>query len=164
MSQMCHCGSKKKFEECCLPLLDGEKAPLTAEELLRSRYCAFVVGRMEYILETLHPDQRKEYDEKGARDWSLNSEWLGLEILSTQAGKKKDEEGTVDFVARYRQKGIPQEHREHAEFKKVEGRWYFWDASIIKPETVRREQPKIGRNDPCTCGSGKKYKKCCGAA
>ncbi|MBR5740229.1 MAG: preprotein translocase subunit SecA [Firmicutes bacterium] len=31
-----------------------------------------------------------------------------------------------------------------------------------KPETFRRETPKIGRNDPCPCGSGKKYKNCCG--
>ena len=31
-----------------------------------------------------------------------------------------------------------------------------------KPQTVRREEPKIGRNDPCPCGSGKKYKNCCG--
>ncbi len=31
-----------------------------------------------------------------------------------------------------------------------------------KPETYRREQPKVGRNDPCPCGSGKKYKQCCG--
>ena len=30
-----------------------------------------------------------------------------------------------------------------------------------KPETFRREQPKVGRNDPCPCGSGKKYKNCC---
>ena len=30
--------------------------------------------------------------------------------------------------------------------------------------TVRREQPKVGRNDPCPCGSGKKYKHCCGRA
>jgi preprotein translocase subunit SecA len=30
-------------------------------------------------------------------------------------------------------------------------------------QTVRRESPKVGRNDPCPCGSGKKYKKCCGA-
>ncbi|MEM6961924.1 MAG: SEC-C metal-binding domain-containing protein, partial [Myxococcota bacterium] len=29
-----------------------------------------------------------------------------------------------------------------------------------KPDTVRRERPKLGRNDPCWCGSGKKYKKC----
>ena len=33
----------------------------------------------------------------------------------------------------------------------------------VKVETVRREEPKVGRNDPCPCGSGKKYKKCCGA-
>jgi preprotein translocase subunit SecA len=32
-----------------------------------------------------------------------------------------------------------------------------------QPTTVRRTQPKVGRNDPCPCGSGKKYKKCCGA-
>ena len=32
-----------------------------------------------------------------------------------------------------------------------------------KPATIRREGKKIGRNDPCPCGSGKKYKKCCGA-
>ena len=31
-----------------------------------------------------------------------------------------------------------------------------------KPETYRRDQPKVGRNDPCPCGSGKKYKNCCG--
>ena len=30
-----------------------------------------------------------------------------------------------------------------------------------KPETFRREMPKVGRNDPCPCGSGKKYKNCC---
>jgi hypothetical protein len=28
-------------------------------------------------------------------------------------------------------------------------------------DTIRREAPKVGRNDPCPCGSGKKYKKCC---
>jgi preprotein translocase subunit SecA len=36
-------------------------------------------------------------------------------------------------------------------------------AEIKKPETVRRAEPKVGRNDPCPCGSGKKYKKCHGA-
>jgi preprotein translocase subunit SecA len=32
-----------------------------------------------------------------------------------------------------------------------------------KPSTVKRTEDKVGRNDPCPCGSGKKYKKCCGA-
>jgi preprotein translocase subunit SecA len=31
-----------------------------------------------------------------------------------------------------------------------------------KPQTIRRDVPKVGRNDPCPCGSGKKYKQCCG--
>ena len=32
------------------------------------------------------------------------------------------------------------------------------------PQPYVREQAKVGRNDPCVCGSGKKFKKCCGAA
>jgi preprotein translocase subunit SecA len=32
-----------------------------------------------------------------------------------------------------------------------------------KPAPVKREGKKVGRNEPCPCGSGKKYKKCCGA-
>jgi preprotein translocase subunit SecA len=35
--------------------------------------------------------------------------------------------------------------------------------AVEKPETIRREGKKVGRNDPCPCGSGKKYKKCCGS-
>jgi tetratricopeptide (TPR) repeat protein len=37
------------------------------------------------------------------------------------------------------------------------------DTDSAPVETVRRSQPKVGRNDPCPCGSGKKYKHCCGA-
>ena len=38
----------------------------------------------------------------------------------------------------------------------------YWQAVINKPQTIRREGEKIGRNDPCPCESGKKYKACCG--
>lgn len=40
--------------------------------------------------------------------------------------------------------------------------YWYWQAIINKPQTVRREGEKVGRNDPCPCGSGKKYKACCG--
>ena len=40
--------------------------------------------------------------------------------------------------------------------------YWYWQAIINKPQTVRREGEKVGRNDPCQCGSGKKYKACCG--
>lgn len=40
--------------------------------------------------------------------------------------------------------------------------YWYWQAIINKPQTVRREGEKVGRNDPCPCGSSKKYKACCG--
>jgi SEC-C motif-containing protein len=53
-------------------------------------------------------------------------------------------------------------HHEVAEFKKEEGTWFFVDGHAPKYEQVKRQGAKIGRNAPCPCGSGKKYKKCCG--
>ena len=159
----CPCGSGKSLEECCAPLFDGAREAKTAEELLRARYSAFACHRMDYVRDTTHPAQLAQFDAAGAEAWSNQSEWTGLEIRGTEKGGENDDVGYVDFVARYRQGGIPQEHHEFAEFRKKDGKWYFWDASFVKPETVRREAPKVGRNDPCPCGSGKKYKKCCGA-
>jgi SEC-C motif-containing protein len=43
----------------------------------------------------------------------------------------------------------------------TDGEWRFIDGKIFGPDPVRREAPKVGRNDPCPCGSGKKFKKCC---
>ena len=53
---------------------------------------------------------------------------------------------------------------ERAEFEKLDGEWRFIDGHIFGPAPVKREEPKIGRNDPCPCGSGKKFKKCCAVA
>ena len=61
-----------------------------------------------------------------------------------------------------RLKGDELAHHEVATFRKVEDRWYFVDGKMAKHETFVRQAPKVGRNDPCPCGSGKKYKKCCG--
>jgi SEC-C motif-containing protein len=160
---VCHCGSGLDYTKCCEPIITGAVVAETAEKQLRARYSAFVVHEVPFIMSTVHPDKVKEYDERGIREWSEKSEWLGMEIRATDKGGAADEEGRIDFVARYRQGGLPQEHHELAEFRKQDGKWYFWDGHFVKPETVRREQPKVGRNDPCSCGSGKKFKKCCGA-
>jgi len=94
--------------------------------------------------------------------WSRKTDWKKLEITGTEAGGKDDETGSVDFKAFSMLDGVMQCHHEHAMFKKIDGKWFFEDGTQIMPEQVRRETPKIGRNDPCPCGSGKKYKKCCG--
>ena len=58
-------------------------------------------------------------------------------------------------------KGIRDIHHENAYFKKIDGNWMY-EVGDVKPMTVVREGAKVGRNDPCPCGSGKKFKKCCG--
>jgi SEC-C motif-containing protein len=158
----CPCSSGKEIEHCCGPYLEGDVNAPTAEALMRSRYTAFATGNVEYIFNTIHPDHREEFDEGGIGDWSRNSEWHGLEIRNTTGGDENDTEGTVEFIARYTHEGSAREHHEVAVFRKKDDRWYFVDGSIVPHEPFVRAEPKIGRNDPCPCGSGKKLKKCCG--
>jgi SEC-C motif-containing protein len=160
----CPCGSQKSYDECCGPLIAGTRKAETAEQLMRSRYSAYVEGAIPYLRETLHPDHRKDYDEKSSREWSEKAEWHSLQILDTAAGGPEDEEGEVEFVAAFSLQGTRQEHHERSTFARRGGTWYFVSGKEVKPKPVVRESPKVGRNDPCPCGSGKKFKKCCGAA
>ena len=164
MSQ-CPCNSGIEFSDCCAPYLKGKKKPQTALALIRSRYTAHTFANIDYIQTTHHPAHRHEIDVKSTREWAENSEWLSLEILSSTDGGENDESGTVEFIAKFNDaKGNLVNHHEVSLFAKSEGEWYFVDAEAPKVKQVRRDVPKIGRNDPCTCGSGKKFKKCCGAA
>ena len=160
--QSCPCGSGKPFSECCGPILQGARPAATAEELMRARYSAYVEGPIEFLGESLHPDHRDDYDEAATRRWAARARWLGLQIGNLVAGGTEDEQGSVEFIARYREKGVIHAHRERSEFVKQQGRWYFVEGEVLAPETSTRGA-KVGRNDPCPCGSGKKYKKCCGA-
>ncbi len=158
----CPCGSTLPETQCCLPLIQGKSKAKTAEALMRSRYTAFVKGEIDYILATHHSRTVGEVDRAGIEDWSSKSEWLGLTILETAMGGEKDEQGTVTFHVKYKMDGQVHDHREHSLFEKEKGEWRFLDAQAGKTDTIRREAPKVGRNDPCSCGSGKKFKKCCG--
>ena len=159
---LCPCGSGRAYEECCEPYIEGREAAPTAEALMRSRYTAHALRKFDYLNETVHPDLRDENDHAEMQQWSEAGEWTGLEIFSTKKGTEDDETGEVSFEARYAVKGMPQSMREDAFFRREDGRWYYTDGTVYGQEPYRRESPKIGRNDPCPCGSGKKYKKCCG--
>ncbi|MDX2287424.1 MAG: YchJ family protein [Hyphomicrobiaceae bacterium] len=168
----CPCGLTATFEDCCGPYLAGTALPPTAEALMRSRYAAYTKGDIAYVERTLAPESRHDFDATAAHQWANASTWKGLRIIGTEAGGADDSIGKVEFVASFSQKGKSHDHHELAEFRKDEaGQWYFVDGhppargeGARRVETVRREVPKIGRNDPCPCGSGAKHKKCCGAA
>lgn len=164
----CPCGLNKSYPECCGLFISGKELPPTAEALMRSRYSAYVKHEIDYIESTHVKDSGEEFDRAAAKTWSEQTDWQGLEIRSTEAGGADDAEGTVEFIARFRTK-IPNQpeqdlaHHEVSLFRKDgNGRWLYVDGKIIRTP-VKRASPKVGRNDPCGCGSGKKNKKCCGA-
>ncbi len=171
----CPCGSNETYAKCCELFLTNKQQPETAEQLMRSRYTAFTVANVDYLSKTLAPESRSDFDAVSTKKWAEQSKWKGLKILSTQKGESTDKKGVVEFIATYELEGEVLDHHEVSNFRKSDaGQWYFVDGEAHthregedhhheKPQTVQRESPKIGRNDACTCGSGKKYKKCCGA-
>jgi len=160
---LCPCGSSKPYAGCCRPLITREVRAETAEQLMRSRYTAYVRKELAWLRDSLHPEHRADYDEASSRAWAERAEWHGIEILRTEKGGPADEEGTVEFTVSFTENGVRQEHRERSSFRKTGGAWYFTTGKALPPQPVVRQGPKAGRNDPCPCGSGKKFKKCCGS-
>lgn len=160
--QICPCGSTLSLSKCCGVYLEKKKKAPTAEALMRSRYSAYVLQNIDYIMDTHHESTKKDVVREDIEAWSNEAEWLGLTIVKTDAGLEKDGQGLVEFKCSYELDGKIQNHHEISEFVKEGGTWFFREGRFIT-DTVKRDGPKIGRNDPCACGSGKKYKKCCAA-
>jgi SEC-C motif-containing protein len=143
-------------------VIRGQRRADTAEQLMRSRYSAYALGEIDWIIDSQVAEGRQFTDRKATEEWSRRAAWQGLEILQTDQGQADDAEGVVEFKARYELGGEAIAHHEVATFRKVDGAWYFVDGIEVKPRPFRRTEPKVGPNEPCTCGSGKKWKKCCG--
>lgn len=156
----CPCGSGRDFAACCAPVIAGTQAAATAEQLMRARYSAHVKVAIDFIFASTHPEHREGFGHEETRAWAEKSTWYGLEILDTNGGGAQDEEGEVHFVARFRDDSGLRSHHERARFKRQGGQWFFTGGEMVKPAPL--SVSKIGRNDPCSCGSGQKYKKCCG--
>ncbi|MDD6087839.1 MAG: YchJ family protein [Desulfovibrionaceae bacterium] len=159
---LCPCGSGLELDKCCGPYIEGAASAPTAEALMRSRYTAHALGKFDYLNETVHPSIRNEAEHEDMKEWSKHVEWSGLDIIGVSSGRETDSQGEVEFEAHYTVKGSKQSLHENAFFVKEDGKWYYSDGELFSQEPYRRESPKVGRNDPCPCGSGKKYKKCCG--
>jgi SEC-C motif-containing protein len=142
----CPCGSSKSLEQCCGPYISGVKAAPTPETLMRSRYTAYTQANSDYIGKSQHGPAAKGYDPTASQSWAQQVQWQGLQIF---ASEQQDNIGFVAFRADFTLNGQAQHIFEKSEFRRIDGQWLYFDAV------------KIARNDPCPCGSGKKYKKCC---
>lgn len=147
----CPCGSSLPLAECCGRYHAGAR-PETAEALMRSRYSAYVLGLIDYLVDTTLPAQQDALEREAMAAWSAQSRWLGLSVEEHRSQGGTPERAQVTFVARWQDDGGEHAHRERSDFVRVDGRWYFVDPTVPL---------KAGRNDPCPCGSGLKFKKCC---
>lgn len=158
--ESCPCGSGSDYAACCEPIISGNKPAETAEQLMRARYSAHVKAKLDFLYDSTHPAHREGYDRKATREWSENSEWQGLEIVKTALGGPRDETGEVEFIACFRDRDGIHRHHELGRFQRENKQWLFTEGIPVKSQPI--SATKVGRNDPCPCGSGKKYKKCCG--
>ncbi|MBK4713908.1 MULTISPECIES: YchJ family protein [Tenebrionibacter/Tenebrionicola group] len=150
MSQSCPCDSGLDYSLCCQPYLRGERVAKRPSQLMRSRYTAFVVHDVEWLINSWHPSCEAEKLRDSIIAGFSTTRWLGLTIF--EDAPERDEEGFVSFIARYEENGKPGAIIERSRFLKEQGQWYYIDGT----------RPTPGRNDPCPCGCGKKFKKCCG--
>jgi SEC-C motif-containing protein len=121
---------------------------------MRSRYSAFALGNAAYIAHSWHPDTAPH-----ELHLEASPSWCALEILTTEEGGENDRKGMVEFKAHYMNGGKSVAIHEVSRFVKEKGRWYYVDGDIMTNDATKA--PKTGRNEPCPCGSGKKFKKCC---
>ena len=121
----CPCGTETAYDACCGRLHRGAGRAETAEQLMRSRYAAYAVGDAAYIFATWHPRTRPH---DVAIDPALR--WTGLAILDSVAGGPGDEEGEVEFVARYDSPAGGGELQERSRFARRAGRWLYLDGDV----------------------------------
>ena len=161
MLNHCHCGSPLAFADCCALILSGQQSALTAEQLMRSRYSAFCEHDIDYLIATHHPSKRLIDDREQLASNMQGCQWLSLKIISTSKGTPADHDGKVEFIAHYAQQSDqPQlgSLHERSHFIKEQGQWFYLDGDLYNTPTPS----KPGRNNPCWCGSGAKFKKCHG--
>lgn len=119
----CPCQSGLLFEQCCQPFLstNSQQYPETAEQLMRSRYCAYVINNIDYLLKSWHSAYRPKKLELN----NSEHQWIGLKIKSVKKGKKDDFSGTVHFIARYKINGKAYKLEENSLFEKTNHQWFY---------------------------------------
>ena len=154
MLEHCPCLSGSPYERCCGALLNGNRQAASAVQLMRSRYTAFYVADVDYLLATLHPSRRESNAVLDIQETISEVKWLGLKVIDSQSFNSH---ASVTFAAFY-QAALGSELKQHcekSEFVFEDAQWFYLQGDLLPPY-------KLSRNELCWCGSDKKYKKCHG--
>ncbi|MDZ7870438.1 MAG: YchJ family protein [Rheinheimera sp.] len=166
----CYCGRPEHYLQCCGPLHQGLQLATTPEQLMRSRFSAYVLKLVPYIANTYHHSKQSDNAPLEISAFAETASFLSLQVVAT-AGSEGFSDGSakpviltdhansatgyVHFIARFLIKDQLHMLEEQSRFVQEQQVWSYLDG-VLLPHAVR----KTGRNDSCPCGSGKKFKVC----
>jgi SEC-C motif-containing protein len=121
----CYCGNAIPYSKCCEIAHHDINQALTAEQLMRSRYSAFVLANGHYLMQSHHASTRPIKEKKDLIKWAKSVEWIKLEVLETSQGKQDDTEGIVKFNAFFYENGEVNIIHEKSAFLKENNHWTY---------------------------------------
>lgn len=155
LKNTCPCGSLQSLGQCCWPIINKTSRAETPEKLMRSRFSAYVLKKYDYIVNTYASEPRKQLNKTDISQASVNTSWCKLELVDTEYNEAT---GVVEFIAYYQEQGQFFAMHEKSEFVLENKQWRYLTGTML----AKTGKIILGRNDACLCGSGKKYKRCCG--
>lgn len=118
----CPCNPSKLYKDCCKKAHQNINSVTSAEQLMRSRYSAFVMANIDYLQESHHPKTRpSELENKETLTWTKSVEWVKLTVL-------KSTENTVEFKAYFYEDGSLNMIHENSSFVKENNHWVYKEA------------------------------------
>lgn len=160
----CFCCSSKPFQACCEPFIKGDKTPVTAEQLMRSRFSAYATAQYAYILDTYTKEKQQGLSVDDLAQSAQGAKWFALQVHDAQSEESAESNtsatlhsDTVEFTAFYFEDKKMYQLHETSNFRVENGAWRYHDGTLHDD----CGKVKYGRNLPCVCGSNKKFKQCC---
>jgi SEC-C motif-containing protein len=128
---LCHCGLTRTYNDCCGRFINGTATPQTAEELMRSRYSAYIVEDAGYLIDSTAPAKRRDTDHEDIIQTFEECQWLKLEVRKIEKGQHGNKHGQIEFMAYFEGDGQLQEHHEIADFVCLKNKWYYFDGELL---------------------------------
>ncbi|MGB2079303.1 MAG: YchJ family protein [Vibrio sp.] len=159
---LCPCGQGQPYANCCQPIHQNPQQAAKPHQLMQARYSAHVLGLVDFIIHTYHPSLQAQLDPQEILE-STQCEWQALHII--HQSRVIQNQGFVEFKAFFKDDDQELCMHEKSRFVFENNQWFYVDGEMdpmpeMLNQTIGSFKPK--RNDPCFCGSGKKFKKCCG--
>lgn len=157
----CPCGSQKEYLACCGLFIEKHHRPENPESLMRSRYSAYTLTKIDYIKATMCGKSLEGFDELEAANWAKQVQWSGLQVVKSYIDEQNAHIAYVEFIASYWEQGKKNSLHELSKFEFINDQWFYTEGCQPQVKT-KIKKTTIARNSLCPCGSQKKFKNCHG--